>query len=178
MAAKRVRESPRSAYEDGLRRLARRDHSEAELRQALLRKGFAAEEVQLALDRLVRNRHLDDVAFAERFARSRLASQARGRNHVRVALASRGVEPAIADQALAEALRDVSEAEMLDQLAKKYWAQRKREEPRQRLRKLWNFLLRRGYPPEIVSRRLRTLWPGLRDTIEDLDETTAGVSPT
>ena len=178
MAAKRVRESPRSAYEDGLRRLAMRDHSEAELRQALVRKGFTAEEVERALDELVRTRYVDDVAFAERFARSRLASHARGRDHIRAALASRGVEPAIAEQGLAEALRDVSEGEILDQLARKYWAQRAREEPRHRLRKLWGFLLRRGYPPEVVSQRLRTLWPGLSDTIEDLDQTAPGVSET
>ncbi len=155
-----------------------RDHSEVELRKALVRKGFAPDQVELALDRLQRARHVDDVAFAERFARSRMASHSRGRDHVRAALASRGVEPAIADQAVADVLRDVPEGEIIDQLARKYWRRRTREEPRHRLRKLWGFLLRRGYPPEIVSQRLRTLWPDLGDTIEDLGETVAAASET
>ena len=68
-----------SAYQRALRRLARRDHSVAELRRALAARGHEPDEVEAALERLRRERYLDDAGFAERFARSRLAHQGHGR---------------------------------------------------------------------------------------------------
>ena len=47
-------ESPQSAYQRALRRLARRDHSVAELRRALVERGHAPDEVEAALERLRR----------------------------------------------------------------------------------------------------------------------------
>ena len=41
-----------SAYQRALRRLARRDHSEAELRRALATRGHTEEEIEEALSRL------------------------------------------------------------------------------------------------------------------------------
>ena len=65
---------PPTAYQRALRRLARRDHSVAELRRALLERGHEPAEVEAALERLRRERYLDDAGFAERFARSRMAA--------------------------------------------------------------------------------------------------------
>ena len=66
---------PPTAYQRAIRRLARRDHSVAELRRALLERGHEPAEVEAALERLRRERYLDDAGFAERFARSRMAHQ-------------------------------------------------------------------------------------------------------
>jgi len=162
--------SPTLARQRALRRLARRDHSEAELRRALTRNGFAASVVEATLARLRSEKYLDDAGFATRFARSRVANHGLGRNRVRQALMARGVSRGIIEKGVAEALRDVSEAEALEDLARRYWRQHGRDEPLPRIRKLWVFLLRRGFPAGLVRERLATLWPRWREGLEDLPE--------
>jgi len=159
-----------NARQRALRRLARRDHSEAELRRALARDGFSAETVDETLERLRTERYLDDRGFAERFARSRMAHQGLGRNRVRQALRQRGVSRAIIEAGVAAGLQEVSEAEAIEALARRYWRQHGRDEPLQRIRKLWVFLLRRGFPPGPTRERLSRLWPRWREGLEDLPE--------
>jgi regulatory protein len=158
-----------SAYQRALRRLARRDHSEAEMRGALQNAGYREEDVEATLARLRAERLLDDAGFASRFAASRIAHQGLGRHRVRQALRQKGVPKAVAEAGLVEALADVSEASALDALARRYWRQRGTEEPERRLRKLWVFLLRRGYPASLVSARLKALWPRHQDALEGLE---------
>ena len=160
---------PTTAYHRALLRLGRRDHSEAELRRALLGRGHPPEEVEAALERLRAKRYLDDPAFAERFARSRLAGRGQGRLRVRQGLRERGVERRVAEAGLRAALRDVPEAEVLDGVARRYWRLRASDEPALRIRKLWAFLLRRGFPAGLVGERLRALWPRWQDALEGLE---------
>jgi len=160
---------PMGAYVRALRRLGRRDHSESELRRALLDRGHPKEEVEAALTRLRGERYLDDAGFAERFARSRLASHGLGPLRVRQGLRQRGVDRGVAEAGLRAALREVPETEVLDALARRYWRQRTRDLPPHRLRKLWTFLLRRGFPAPLVNARLRALWPRWRDALEGLE---------
>jgi len=162
--------SPTSARQRALRRLARRDHSEAEMRQALARNGFAADVVDETVARLRAEKYLDDQGFVTRFARSRVQHHGLGRNRVREALRARGVSRAIIETGVAEALRDVSEPEALEAVARRYWRQHGRDEPLQRIRKLWAFLLRRGFPGGLVRERLGKLWPRWREGLEDLPE--------
>jgi regulatory protein len=162
--------TPTLARQRALRRLARRDHTEAELRQALVRHGFAAAVVEETLARLRAEKYLDDQGFATRFAHSRVAHHGLGRNRVRQALRARGLSRAIIETGVAEALRDVSEVESLEAVARRYWRQHGRDEPLQRIRKLWAFLLRRGFPAGLVRDRLAALWPRWREGLEDLPE--------
>jgi len=162
--------SPTLARQRTLRRLARRDHTEAELRRALTRDGFPAPVVDDTLARLRAEKYLDDQGFASRFTRSRVVHYGLGRNRVRQALRARGLSRAIIETGVAEALRDVSEAEALEAVARRYWRQHGRDEPVPRIRKLWAFLLRRGFPAGLVRERLATLWPRWREGLEDLAE--------
>ena len=167
MARRGLAEGP-TAYQRAIERLSRRDHSESELRRALLGE-HDPEEVEAALRRLRAERYLDDHGFAERFAKSRLAGRGLGRLRVRQGLRQRGVERKVAEAGLAVALRDVSEGQVLDTVARRYWRQQARHEPALRLRRLWAFLLRRGFPPGLVNDRLRALWPRWKDAIEGLE---------
>ncbi len=158
-----------SAYTRALGRLARRDHSEQEIRRALARAGYPEDEVEAAVGRLRAGRYLDDEQFAARFARSRLAAHGLGRRRIREALRARGVARPAVEKGLGEALADVSESEALDAQARKYWRERQRDEPARRVRKLWVFLLRRGYPAGLVRERLAALWPRWQDALEGLE---------
>jgi len=161
--------SPQSAYQRALRRLSRRDHSVAELRRALAARGHEAEEIEAAIERLRRERYLDDAGFAERFARSRLAHQGHGRALIRQGLRRRGVGRSETEAGLAGALREVDEKSVLDSLARRYWRQHARVEPKQRLPRLWAFLVRRGFAAGLVRDRLSALWPRWSDALDGLE---------
>jgi regulatory protein len=160
---------PPTAYQRALRRLARRDHSVAELRRALVERGHDEAEVEAALERLRRERYLDDAGFAERFARSRMTHQGLGRLRIRQGLRQRGVDRGQAEAGIAGALREVDEREVLDGLARRYWRQHATVEPARRLPRLWAFLLRRGFSPALVHERLGALWPRWKDALEGLE---------
>jgi hypothetical protein len=60
----------------------------------------------------------------------------------------------------------IDERGVLDRVARAYWRSHGRDEPPRRLRKLWVFLLRRGFPPALVRERLGALWPGTHRMLE------------
>ena len=160
---------PQSAYQRALGRLARRDHSVAELRRALSARGHEADEIEAALERLRRERYLDDASYAERYARSRLAHQGQGRALIRQGLRQRGVARPQVEAGLSAALGEVDERTVLDSLARRYWRTHQRVEPARRLPRLWAFLVRRGFPPGLVRHRLGALWPRWSDALEGLE---------
>jgi regulatory protein len=164
-----LRTPTRSAYGSALRRLARRDHSERELRTALLAEGHEEGEVEECLTRLRTARYLDDRRFAETFTRSRLAHHGQGRARIRHGLRTRGVAGEVVERALEQIAGDGSEQETLDAVARKYWRLHTRHEPAARMRRLWAFLLRRGFPGGLVHDRLRALWPKHGDGLSDLE---------
>ncbi|HEV7500823.1 MAG TPA: regulatory protein RecX [Vicinamibacteria bacterium] len=156
-------------YARALARLARRDHSEQEIRRALRRDGFGDEAIDETVARLRRDRYLDDAGYAARLARSRLVHSGLGRNRVRQELLRKGVKRTVAEAGLSEALADVSEDQTVDALARRFWRSREKDEPRRRLQKLWAFLIRRGFPSSLVNERLHALWPRWSDALDGLE---------
>jgi regulatory protein len=155
----------RAARRSALLRLARRDQSTDELRRALARQGHAPDAVEDTLARLAQSRLLDDQAFAERFAR-RALDRGLGGKRIAVALGTRGVSRDLVRVGLERARGDVPEAAVLDRVAQRYWQRHGRVDSQRRLRRLWAYLLRRGFPAALVAARLRALAP---DLDEDLD---------
>ena len=119
--------------------------------------------------RLTQDRYLDDTGYAARVARTRLRFDGLGRNRIRQDLRARGVPKEAAEGGLAAALTEVPEAETLDRVAQRYWKNRTSDEPRDRLRKLWAFLVRRGFPSDLVRSRLAELWPRWREALDGLE---------
>jgi regulatory protein len=160
---------PPTPYGRALARLARRDHSEQEIRRALRRDGFTAEIVDEVVERLRAERYLDDQGYAARFARSRLAHHGLGRRRVQAVLNQKGVARAAIDAGLNAALAEVSEQDTLDSVARRYWRTHTRDVPARRLKKLWAFLCRRGFPPALVRERLSALWPRWLQALDGLE---------
>jgi regulatory protein len=90
-----------SAHEQALRLLATRAHFRGELRAKLAARGYPADEVAAALDRLAAQGYLDDVKAAADFAAGRLAKGGLGRPRLRAELQARGADPAAIDAAVA-----------------------------------------------------------------------------
>jgi regulatory protein len=149
--------------------LGRRDRSKEEIRRALARDGYEEAAVEAVIARLTADRYLDDAGYAARVARTRLRIDGLGRNRIRQDLRFRGVPKEAAEGGLAEALAEVPEAESLDRVAQRYWRNKASDEPRDRLRKLWAYLVRRGFPSDLVRARLAALWPVWRDALDGLE---------
>jgi regulatory protein len=132
--------------------LARRDYSAAELREKLLAREHAEDEVATTMDALVREGFVDDRKFAGAFVRTAIRVKGRGRLRIQHELEARGVDRAIITEALgAEATAD--EAEAIEKvLTKKRWPAQ--PSPIER-RRMFEHLLRRGFPPDAVARALR-----------------------
>jgi len=128
--------------------LSRREHSARELRQKLIVRGFDAAEVDAALQRLQSCGLQDDLRFAGALVRSR-ANSGRGPLQLRAELAQHGLPDEVASQVFEQA-----EAEQ-------DWKSRAFELATRRLRgarlsglkeqrRLADFLLRRGFPTDVV----------------------------
>lgn len=80
----------RSAHEQALGLLARREYSRRELFQRLQRAGHETGDIEQALDRLEADRYQDDARFGEMLVRNRVA-QGYGPRRIRAELSTHGL---------------------------------------------------------------------------------------
>src|SRR5690606_12886983 len=85
--------------------LSRREHSRRELERKLIQRGFGADEVAAALDRLQSAGLQDDARFAEALGRSR-AEAGRGPLRLRAELAQHGLDDDLAGRVVEQAAGD------------------------------------------------------------------------
>ena len=151
-----------------LRHLARRDHSEHELRGRLAEAGYDPGPIETALARLKAERLLDDSRFAAAFARGRLAGRGLGSLRIGAELRRRGVGREPIEAGLAQALADLPQSEVVDEVIRRLARQSRGQPPERRLRRIWSALLRRGFPAALAHERLEVLKPAWRDMLESL----------
>ena len=149
-----------NALDAGLRLLGRRAHSRVELRRKLRRKGYTDAEAETALSRLVELGYLDDQSFAEGLVRRRGAI--RGPLALSAELASRGVDRAHADAALAgfDAEAQLAAA---TRLAERLYARKPQAGYREMLNAIGSRLMRRGFSATIARAACRAALPGTED---------------
>jgi regulatory protein len=133
-----------------------------ELERRLLGAGFGADEVRLALVDLEAVGLVDDERFAREVVRSRTDGRMDGPRAVREALRTSGVDPQLAERAMAEA--DVGDREA-DQARAMALAQKRASRmtglaPETAARRLLDLLLRRGYAPDIARTAARSALAG------------------
>lgn len=136
--------SPPEAFEAAVRLLALRSHSALELRRKLRRRGCPEEEIDAALERVRDLGYQSDAGFAESLVRARRMS--RGRLAVAEDLAARGVDRAVAGEAL-RAITPEDELEAARRVADRL--------PDLETARLGGRLQRRGFCGETVRQVLR-----------------------
>jgi regulatory protein len=82
--------------------LAIREHAAAEVKQKLLRKGFAADVADRVIQQLVDSRQLSDNRYVESFVRQH-ADRGQGPARIRAGLREVGIHAELIDQALEQA---------------------------------------------------------------------------
>ena len=94
--------------------LGQRELSEAQIRTRLARRGCDADAITSAVERLKRDRTLDDGRVARAAARLEAGIRHRGPARVRQRLQSMGLADDVVHQAVTEAFAEVDESALLD----------------------------------------------------------------
>lgn len=134
--------------------LGRQSYSVQGLRDRLVRRGYAAEEAEDAVEYLASIGYLNDQAFADSLVTDR-AANGHGPRRLRWDLRSRGVEAEVVEAAVAQVPAEQLRAQAL-QLARRRLGQTPLSDPAAQQR-LFRYLLQRGYEIELIQEVLAEL---------------------
>lgn len=148
--------------------LARRELSESQLRQRLLRRGHPPEQVDEALARLKSERALDDARVAEAIARTEISLRGRGKLRVRQQIKQAGIAPATASRALERAYEDVDPQALLIAALDKRLRGRTDITDQKEMQRLYRYLVAQGFESDkVISLLRRRMSKGVRSGSSD-----------
>jgi len=154
-------------FQRALNILAARPRSEAQLRERLLAKEWAAaERVDECIARLKELGYVNDATFAESYANYRMAARPVGRQRLARELAQKRVARQTIDRALDEAYEETSEETLIDRALAKRLRAHGRPTDRQGAKRLFDHLMRLGFGYDLIVRKLREL----QAEVEENDE--------
>jgi len=143
-----------SAYLTALQQLARRELSEAQIRQRLTRRGFPSDDIDTAITRLRQDGSLDDARVAGAIARSQLSLKKRGARRVRREIEAAGIASALAERAVAEVYGEVDGEALLAAAIDRRLGTRRLDDDREMAR-LYRYLVGQGFESDRAMAALR-----------------------
>ena len=148
-----------ATYDRALSMLAARARSTSELSRALVRKGSDPAHVAHAIARLVEQGFVDDAAFARSFARAKVVSASHAKRRVQLELQRRGVSRDVANDAIGAVFEEeaIDELALLETAARRKLSTMSALEPEVRRRRLYGFLMRRGFDASDIQRVMSRL---------------------
>lgn len=158
--ALRVEDRRTAVLDRALRLLSTRGRATSELSRALFRAKDRprADDVQWAINRLTEQGYLDDARFAEQFVSDRAATRGWGKVRLRQELRRRGVAPSHVERALARADEDAAldDSRSALDVARKWRRTHSARDPDRDRQRLYSFLARRGFSPDVIRDAMRT----------------------
>ena len=130
----------------------RREYTAAELRQRLRNRGYAEDTTDDCIQRLTADGTLDDRRVAANHIRTARDIKSRGRLRIERELVARGIAPALARELLADVPKEDDQAQIARVLARKRLPAHLSLADR---RRIFQHLLRRGFPADAISKALR-----------------------
>ncbi len=142
--------------ERAFRLLSYKPRSVAEMRSRLLEKDWADEEiVNQVISRLEELGYLDDKQFATSYASSRLNVKPLGRTRLRRDLQRKKLSAETVEHALEEAFNAQSEEKLIERAIDKRLRTKGAPKTREDSKKLFDYLIRRGFSYDLVLRMVR-----------------------
>ena len=143
-----------SIYLTALKQLARRELSEAQLRQRLSRRKFSPDDIDTTIARLLQDGSLDDARVAGAIARSQLSLKKRGARRVRREIEAAGIASALAERAVAEVYGEVDGEALLAAAIDRRLSTRRLDDDREMAR-LYRYLVGQGFESDRAMAALR-----------------------
>ena len=135
--------------------LARRELSEAQVRQRLVRRGHPPYDVDETIARLREERAIDDTRVAESIARTQTSLKKRGKLRVRQQIESAGITGATAKRAVDDVFAGIDDAALLEASLLKRLHGRERIADDREFQRLYRYLVGQGFDPDRVLAILR-----------------------
>lgn len=141
------------AREYALRLLEYRERSEQEIEERMARKNYDERLIKSTIKSLKNHNLVNDRRFARMWAESCLR-RSYGRWKVQSDLNKKGIDEEIVEEVLRESYSKVDEVQVALALIQKKWPFLK-EEKNTLLRRVSDFLKRRGFPFEVIAEVIR-----------------------
>lgn len=135
------------AQQRALNLISYRPRSEKEVRLRLKNAEVDETSIQTVVQRLKDAGLLDDIAFSLQWVESRVRASNRGKRMIRWELKQKGV----GDKEIASALEGVDDQQTAYEAATRRWPRVASLEPRERKRKLTEFLARNGFDYDVIT---------------------------
>ena len=139
----------KQGYLYAVRLLAASKKSEREVRKRLLDKGYFKETIDQVVSELAEQKILSDRKLIEETVQSAVQAKRYGRRRIVLELKRRGVALNQVEKALSDYPKEVEE-ETAKALAESRWEKLKKVEPQKRKKRLYDFLLNRGFDFELA----------------------------
>jgi regulatory protein len=146
-----------SAYGDALRLLAGRELSAAECRARLRDRGHSPADADSAVQQLLDEGSLNDERVARAYARTSIDIKGRGRLRIARELSEKGIARDVIAAALAEVFGDVDERSLVARAIQRKLRGRPRPSNTSDFARLYQYLMRQGFSPAVVTAELRRL---------------------
>ncbi len=144
-----------------VRLLAYRDRSVNEIRERLKQKEFQPAVISRVVEELASFGYLDDEKFAKIYSESLARNKKVGPRYILNGLAKKGIKREIAQNAVSELFDDpaAEEIEIRKLAEQKIPGYKKSLTPLQKKKRIYNFLIRRGFSYHAVMRVIREFGP-------------------
>jgi SOS response regulatory protein OraA/RecX len=153
-----TQEDGRRTFQRAVKLLAAKPWSVADLRERLLKsRGINRSAVDAVIARLQEYGYLDDERYAFGYASLRVKQRPIGRQRLKRDLLVKRVDQQVAEEALDLVFGETSEEELIDRAIEKRIRLRGRPQTRDAVRKLFDHLMRQGFPYELVSDKVQTV---------------------
>jgi len=126
-----------------------RPRSENEIRQRLKKKKFDADIIESTLSFLKDKGFIDDICFAKTWIESRIKKPL-GIRRLKAELSIKGINKAIIDTQINEIKKSYCEEDIVGGIAKDRLNRLKDIDPQKAKKRVYAYLLRRGFSPEVV----------------------------
>ncbi len=159
----RKEEEYQKAWESALRLLNYRERSVKELIDRLAAKRFSPEVISAIVEKLRKLELLDDEKFARLWVRSRWQFKPRSAWLIARELKEKGIEAGVVRNVIAQEMPPEREKTAARELAERRMHYYRNEEPAAARRKLFAYLARRGFPPDLI-------WECVNEVLLQADE--------
>jgi len=152
------------SHEDKIQRLrqsamrftAYRERAPKEVRDKLKEWGAGPQEIDNITRELIEGHFLDEQRFANAFCHDKFLINKWGRRKIRMEIAKYELPEHVVAQGL-EHINPEKYKEVLLQLARAKWQKTKEQDPFKKKQKTMNYLLQKGYEPELIHQAVDRL---------------------
>jgi len=138
--------------------LARRERSEKEIRQRLMRRGIEKKAEDKVVSDLKKYDYLDDRNFSVKFVQNYLNRKPAGRKLVGFELSKHGIPDQLKEEVLEDVFSKIDERELARKALEKKRKSYKNVSPDMKKKKISDFLFRRGFT-----------WDLIKETIDEME---------